>query len=198
MLLLVAVVALVALVASYVTWTAGRIDRLYTRVDSSYAALDAQLVRRAVAAEALPRAVAGERTDALRALARAARSAAPAEREAAENDLSRALRDLRLDSTDPRLAELTVAASRVGFARQFHNDAVRNTRALRGQRLPRALGLSRSRALPTYFEIDDSGLLAPGRSAITAPAPRTATGAGPAGDGPAVAARPYHEGDAPR
>ena len=49
---LVAAVA-VALLAVYVSWTAGRLDRLHARVDASWAALDAQLVRRAAAARAV-------------------------------------------------------------------------------------------------------------------------------------------------
>lgn len=170
---LVAVVAVVVVCASWVTWTAGRLDRLHARLDAAEAALDAQLVRRAVAAEALPRTVAGARTSELRITARATREAPSNEREAAENDLSRLLRSLDLDPASPLLAELLAAASRVGLARQFYNDAVRDTRALRYAPLPRLLHLAGHRAMPAYFEIGGTGLVdepaVRGEPAVAAP-----------------------------
>lgn len=170
---LVAVVAVVVVCASWVTWTAGRLDRLHARLDAAEAALDAQLVRRAVAAEALPRTVAGARTSELRITARATREAPSNEREAAENDLSRLLRSLDLDPASPLLAELLAAAGRVGLARQFYNDAVRDTRALRYAPLPRLLHLAGHRAMPAYFEIGGTGLVdepaVRGEPAVAAP-----------------------------
>lgn len=180
--LFAALVVILVLFALYVTWTASRVDRLHARVDAALAALDAQLVRRAVAAEALPRRVAGERTNALRELARAAREAGPGGREAAENDLSRELRRVGLDAGRPEAAELVAAATRVGFARQFYNDAVRDTRALRTQWLPRTLRLGAGRPLPDYFEIDDTGLWPP------------AGDPGPAGGSNGAPPRPTMEG----
>ncbi|MDQ6875939.1 MAG: LemA family protein, partial [Actinomycetota bacterium] len=96
------------------------------------------------------------------ALAKAARAAEPAGREAAENDLSRLLQQLGLDPDAPALAELTLAGNRVGIARQFYNDAVRDTRAVRFKPVVRALRLAGHRPMPSYFEIDDTGLAAPG------------------------------------
>ena len=46
---IVVVVGLVALLATYVTWLAGRIDRLHARSAAARVALEAQLVRRATA-----------------------------------------------------------------------------------------------------------------------------------------------------
>jgi hypothetical protein len=43
----VAAVAAVLAFGVYLSWTAGRIDRLHARIDAARAALDAQLVRRA-------------------------------------------------------------------------------------------------------------------------------------------------------
>jgi len=157
---IVAVVATVVAIATYVTWTAGRLDRLHARVDAAEAALDAQLVRRAVAAEALPRTLAGGRTEEVRAVARFARAADPEAREPAENDLSRVLRHLGLDRESPQVAELSMAATRVGLARQFYNDAVRDTRAVRFKPVVRLLRLAGRRPMPAYFEIDDTGLAA--------------------------------------
>ena len=51
------------------------------------------------------------------------------------------------------IAELADAEARVVLARRFHNDAVRDTLALRERRLVRWFRLAGTAALPTYFEI---------------------------------------------
>jgi 8-oxo-dGTP pyrophosphatase MutT (NUDIX family) len=51
------------------------------------------------------------------------------------------------------VAELADAEARVVLARRFHNDAVRDTLALRERRLVRWFRLAGTAALPTYFEI---------------------------------------------
>ena len=160
MTLVVAVVAIVVLLASYVTWTAGRLDRMHARVDAAWAALDAQLVRRAAAARELRSQLpAGPAASALDAAASASLDAGPEGREAVENDLSRALKAAAaLVPGDTSLTELETASTRVGLARSFHNTAVTDTRALRRRRLPRALRLAGRRAMPTYFDIDDTVL----------------------------------------
>jgi hypothetical protein len=161
------VVAAVVLLAVYVTWTAGRLDRMHARVDAAWAALDAQLVRRAAAARALlPYLPAGPEATDRAAAARASLVVGPERREAVENDLSRALRGAApLLPTGPEAAqvraELETAAVRVGLARSFHNSAVRDTRALRRRRLPRALRLAGHRALPDFFDVDDTVLSPP-------------------------------------
>ncbi len=158
------VVAVVVLMASYVTWTAGRLDRMHARVDAAWAALDAQLVRRAAAARALlPLLPGGPEADALEVAASAALEAGDEGRDIVENDLSRALRAATPllpggPEADYAKAELETAATRVGLARSFHNSAVNDTRALRGRRLPRALRLAGRRALPAFFDVDDTAL----------------------------------------
>jgi hypothetical protein len=157
-------VGLVLLLALYVTWTVSRLDRLHARVDAAWAALDAQLVRRAAAA----RAVAGHLEDPVAArrvdeAASAALEGTVDGREMIENDLSRALKAalpaLVHDETgEAALAELETASTRVGLARSFHNTAVKETRAIRLRRMPRALRLAGHRSLPQYFEIDDTGI----------------------------------------
>lgn len=147
----------------YVIWTAGRLDRLHARVDASWAALDAQLVRRAAAARAV--AVHLDDAEAGRALAQAASASLEGtldRREALENDLSRALKAslplLVQDAAgEAARAELETASTRVGLARSFHNAAVKDTREIRLRRMPRALRLAGHRALPGYFDIDDTG-----------------------------------------
>lgn len=152
---IVGVVALVVVVATYVTWTAARVDRLHARAATAQAALDAHLVRRAAAAGELADTLG--RPD-LRQLSRAACEARPDERELAENDLTRALRGLPDDPEAGELGELAevVAASRrVALARQVHNDLVRDALAVRRRRLVRLLRLSRRHAEPRYFDVDD-------------------------------------------
>jgi len=172
--IVVGVVVLVALLAWYVTWTAGRIDRLHARVDAARGVLDAQLVRRATAAiqlVAMAAALLGpELAKRLGTAARGAVDADAARREDAENDLSRVLREVpHLDADG--YSDLVVAASRVGMARHFYNDAVRDTRALRGRRVPRVFHLGGHRPLPSYFEIDDAGLAGPAPTDRNVPLP---------------------------
>ena len=154
--------------AVYLSWTAGRIDRLHARVDAARAALDAQLVRRAsVTLELATSGLLDPATSVLLAgAAHEARDAEPAERELAESDLTRALRaafaepelrDALLD--DPGgahlLGELEAATRRAAMARRFHNDAVRATQAVRRQRLVRGLRLAGRAPMPPTFEMDD-------------------------------------------
>ncbi len=166
---LLALLLLLVLLVLYVVWTAGRLDRLHARVDAAWAALDAQLVRRAAAVRALAGALASVgAADPLERAALAAMAAEPGRREAAENELSRALSATLASSSlaEPAaLAELRTSATRVALARSFHNAAVRDTRAIRLRRLPRALRLAGHRAVPEYFEIDDTRLAGQDRGA---------------------------------
>jgi hypothetical protein len=156
---LVEVIAVVVLLAAWITWTAARIDRLYGRVDAARGSLDAQLVRRAAALQALVDAspvLGPELAGQLRAAARGSLDAGATTREAAENDLSRALQQIPPELDPDLLADLADAARRVAFARRFYNDAVRDTAALRRGRLPRLLWLAGRRPVPAFFEIDDT------------------------------------------
>jgi hypothetical protein len=157
---LLTVLAVLVLLAAYVTWTAGRLDRLHARVDAAWAALDAQLVRRAAAARELVPALSDAATaDALDVAAARALEAGPAGREEVENDLSRVLKTaVPLLGPGTDLDRLQSAANRVALARSFHNAAVKDTRAVRWRRIPRLLRLAGHRAMPTYFEIDDTAL----------------------------------------
>lgn len=162
--MIVLAVAVVVLAAIYVTWTAGRLDRMHARVDAAWAALDAQLVRRAAAARALVTVLpAGPEATALAVAAHDALEAGLADRAEVENALSRALKaatPLLPDAPGVQqlTAELETASSRVGLARSFHNGTVNDTRALRFRRLPRALRLAGNRVMPVGFDIDDTAL----------------------------------------
>jgi hypothetical protein len=151
----VAVVTVVVVIATYLTWTAARVDRLHARAAGAYAALDAQLVRRAAAASALAEAT---QLPTLSYAARIALDAEPVDRDVAENDLTRQLREVVVDPDTPAFTELVVVSRRVALARQVHTDVVRDALAVR-RRLPvRALRLARKHPRPAYFDVDDPTL----------------------------------------
>ncbi|HEY4631479.1 MAG TPA: hypothetical protein VIG96_09270 [Blastococcus sp.] len=153
---------LLLLLTAWVAWTLSRLSRLEARVARAWTALDTQLQRRAGLAEELarnhPAAVGQDRAAYLAAFAVDARRPVDGDRELAENALGRELRELPADlrAVPAALqADLEGTAVRVGLARRFYNDAVRDTRALRRQRMPRLLRLHARRPLPRYFDIDD-------------------------------------------
>jgi hypothetical protein len=154
----------VLLVAAYLIWLRGRLHRLHRRATSATAALDASLVRRAAAAAVLADQLgpgAPEAAADLYAAARAALDAEPAEREAAENDLTLVLRRLPRQAPAP-LPEswpaVVTASRKVGLARQVHTDLVRDARALRHRVPVRVLRLARRHGEPAYFDVDEPGL----------------------------------------
>jgi 8-oxo-dGTP pyrophosphatase MutT (NUDIX family) len=159
----IALIVLVAALAAFGAWgyrTANRLDRLHVRYDLSWQALDGALARRAVVARAVAAAAAGAGLEAdsaaeqLAALADAAERAPRHAREACENKLSAALAMVDPASVPSGLiAELGDAEARVLLARRFHNDAVRDTLALRERGMVRLLRLGGTAALPSYFEI---------------------------------------------
>ncbi|PRX96061.1 hypothetical protein [Allonocardiopsis opalescens] len=163
------VVSVLGLFAFYISWRAGRLDRLHTRVETARAALDAALVRRS--AVVLELASSGRLDPATAVLlAEAAQDARRADepdaRELAESHLSGVLRavveqdgfhqELTGRPGGPELyTELRMAAKQVYLARRFYNDAVALTRLARRKRLVRLLRLSGRAELPDFFEIDD-------------------------------------------
>ena len=162
-LMIVALVLLALLLFCGGIWalqTAHRLDRLHVRYDLSWQALDGILARRAVVARAVAtdaygNGAAGQR---LATLADAAERAPRTAREGAENELSAALAAVDPASLPVALvAEMADAEARVLLGRRFHNDAVRDTLALRERSLVRWLRLGGTAAVPTYFEIVERG-----------------------------------------
>jgi 8-oxo-dGTP pyrophosphatase MutT (NUDIX family) len=153
---LLVLLAALLLVAAWAYQTAHRLDRLHVRYDLSWQALDGALARRAVVARtvAVDAYGAGPEGKRLAGLADTAEQAPRAAREAAENELSAALALVDPASLPVALvAELADAEARVLLARRFHNDAVRDTLALRERPAVRWLRLGGTAALPSYFEI---------------------------------------------
>jgi hypothetical protein len=170
--LLAAGIVLVVLVGIYLSWTAGRLDRLHNRVSAAWASLDAQLVRRAAVAGEIAHAAtvrgllpADGCFDLATTSARALDASAD-ERAAAENDLGRTLRRT-LDGTAqeaigadiemaPLLSALETAMTKVVLARRFHATAIEDTVALRSSRVVRWFRLAGRAPFPRYFDIDDT------------------------------------------
>ncbi|MBU8860039.1 MULTISPECIES: hypothetical protein [unclassified Micromonospora] len=151
----VGAVAVLGLLSAYLIWTSGRVQRLQVRADSAARALDAHLLRRAAAAAVLAEQRYGVE---LYVAARIALDAAPEEREAAENDLTRQLRGVRLDPDDQACAAVIAASRRLALARQVHTDLVRDARSARGRPVVRLFRMGRGRQWPRYFDIDDPTL----------------------------------------
>ncbi len=165
---ILAAVLLAALLAFgwYLSYTAVRLDRLHHRVIGTAAALDAQLVRRAEAAlevayvagidpasGTLMAASAGEALDHTETWSQ--------ERLDAESQLTEVLRATQAPDTSQQaeveelLDRLRSTGERVQLARRFHNEAVREARDVRGQRLVRFLHLAGSAKVPLPITFDD-------------------------------------------
>ena len=162
------VVVAVAIIGVYVSWTAGRLDRLHNRLEAARTALDLAMVRRSSAAyELASSGLLDPATSLLLAEAVYGTRGGDRPRDLAESDLTRALRaafgqpDFRAslsgkDGADELLAEVESAAHQVFLARKFYNDVVAVTRDARHRPLARALRLSGKAPVPEFFDMDDS------------------------------------------
>ena len=165
---IILVIAAALFVGVYVSWRAGRIDRLHARVDMARVALDVTLLRRSsVAQELATSGLLDPATSLLLAGAVLGTRGGERPRDLAESDLTRALGaafsqpDFRAslsgkEGADELLAEVEEAAHQVYVARKFYNDLVAVTRDARSRPLARVLHLSGRANAPVFFEMDDS------------------------------------------
>ncbi len=166
---IILVIAAALFIGVYVSWRAGRIDRLHARVDMARAALDATLLRRSsVALELAASGLLDPATSLLLASAvHGTRDDTTRPRDLAESDLTRALRAAfgqpgfrsslsGKEGADELLAEVEAASHQVFLARKFYNDVVAATREARKRPLARVLRLSGKAKAPEFFEMDDS------------------------------------------
>jgi hypothetical protein len=165
---LVVLLALLALVALALTWSAGRLDHLHTRVERMAATLDAELLRRSAATlELATSGVLDPATSMVLAdAAHHARTVEEPEREAAESALTEALLvafdddgdlpDVEQDLVAAALVgEVATASRRVQTARRLHNDTVAVTRARRRAPFARVFHLAGRAGVPEPVEFDD-------------------------------------------
>lgn len=166
-------VALVLLVlfGLYLSMTAGRLDALHRRIDTSELALAAQLLRRSsvcvelASSQLLDPASSLVLADAAHEARTSADRSVDAQAQA-ESNLTAALlaalepEDIAEIAESPQgadmLEELAAAGRRVELSRRFHNDAVRACRQLRRQRTVRLFRLAGHTPWPDTFEMDDS------------------------------------------
>ncbi len=169
-LIALAVVALV-IFAWYLSTTAGRLDRLHRRIETSTFALDAQLLRRSsIAIELSVAEVLDPASSELIAEtahdARLSIDAEVQERIAAESALSEVLmqalddvEEVNLLREDPLVAdlldELAAAIRRVELCRRFLNDAVLACSQIHEHRLVRLFRLAGHTPVPVTWEMDD-------------------------------------------
>lgn len=161
--------AALLLLGVYLSWTAGRLDRMHARVDGSRAVLDAEFLRRSAAA--LELATAGLVDPATSVLladaASRARTVDDDARDQAESDLTAVLvaafgdpDDVAAQRAQPgadrALAELAAACRRAAHARRFHNSMARGAQRLRRKLLVRWLGLAGHAPWPETVELDDT------------------------------------------
>ncbi|WP_025274334.1 hypothetical protein [Haloglycomyces albus] len=153
---LIVVVVVAAGLGAYLTWTAGRVERLHQRARSAESALLGALDDRAELILTFIGSPDYEKPSALALSVVAVPVATPQQREMreyAENDLTRALRDLTEDA--PGHAEVSESNRRVSYARQIHSDVVRDALAARDLPTVRWLGLLRRLERPAYWDIED-------------------------------------------
>lgn len=168
--IIIGVVIVLIIFGVYLASTAGRLDRLHHRVDTAYASLNEQLLRRS--AISLEVAMSGKLDPAASlVLADAAIRAQenegdPVDRAQPESDLTKALaatigtRDevavLFEDPEGRQLGnQLSAALHRASISRRFYNDAVRACRAVRRQHLVRWFRLAGHTPWPQTVEMDD-------------------------------------------
>ena len=177
-----AIVALVALVAWYLSYNAARLDRLHARVEGSLASLDAQVVRRAEVSLELANSNLLDPASSM-LLAEAATASLDASDEAAvqsevqehgvdhrrstvETELTHTLRavlpadvvgSILAEHEDARdeLVRLREAGERVQLSRRFHNDAVHDVRRVRGKPIVRVFRLAGHTHMPHLVEFED-------------------------------------------
>ena len=167
--LVILIVFAIVIGGVYVSWRAGRLDRLHNRVEAARTALDLALVRRSsVAYELASSGLLDPATSLLLADAvRRAKDAGQAERDLAESDLTRALRAAfsqpgfraelaAKDSAKELLDEVEAAAHQVFIARKFYNDVSARTIDARRRPLARVFRLSGNAPQPEFFEMDDA------------------------------------------
>ena len=167
--LIILIVFAVMISGVYISWRAGRLDRLHNRVETARTALDLAMVRRSSAAyELASSGLADPATSLLLADAvRRAKDADAAERDLAESDLTRALRAAfgqpgfraELDGQEGAkelVGDVEAAAHQVYIARKFYNDVAARTLDARRRPLARVFRLSGNAPPPEFFEMEDS------------------------------------------
>ena len=153
----------------YISWRAGRLDRMHNRVEAARTALDLAMVRRSSSAYELASSGLLDPANSLllASAVRRAKDAGQADRDLAESDLTRALRATfsqpgfrsevdGQDGAEELLAEVDASAQQVFIARKFYNDVAARTIDARRRPLARVFRLAGNAPRPEFFEMDDT------------------------------------------
>jgi hypothetical protein len=153
----------IALVAWYLSYSATRLDRLHTRVETSWANLDGLLQRRAAIAIEIARSEISDPASSLLLTfaAHQAREASVRDRSQAETGLSGAL-GILLDSSHEviganekdLLRELAELTEKIRIAISMHVDAVTRTQLVRRKLINRVFRLAGTAPLPVTYEFE--------------------------------------------
>ncbi|GAA3614507.1 membrane protein [Marihabitans asiaticum] len=177
------VLALVILIAWYLSYSAARLDRLHAKVEGALSALDAALVRRAEASLELANSGALDPASGFLIAGAASQSLERTTERAFESDLLEGQHFAGSEGVESELTEVLLAALpddviartrddgglgaaalerveaaglRVQLARRFHNDAVKEVQRVRGKRVVQLFRLAGHADLPQTVELDDS------------------------------------------
>jgi hypothetical protein len=160
---LIPLVVLALFIFWYLTFSAGRLDRLHHRVETSWATLDSLLQRRAaIALEVARSAVTDPATSLLlTASAYQARSADIEDRSSAESVLSGALgmmlserESIVAKSDQALLLELEHLTDKIRVAIAMHVEAVTRTQLIRRKLVFRLFRLAGKAPLPVTYEFE--------------------------------------------
>ena len=159
--IILTIVFVTLLLAWYLSFLAGRLDRLHHRVETSWEHLDALLQRRAAIALEISHS---EELDPatgmlLTAAAYQAREANIIERSEAESSLSESLKFLRHESNNginpSLLDELARITEKISLAITIHLEAVNSARTLRNKLIFRIFRLAGHAPLPVRYSFED-------------------------------------------
>ena len=154
-------ILVVAVLAWYLSFLAGRLDRLHHRVETSWEHLDALLQRRAAIALEISHSESIDPATGmlLTAASYQAREANIIERSEAESSLSETLRLISKEASrdiDPALlAELQRVTEKIAMAITIHLEAVSSARALRAKLIFRIFRLAGHAPLPVRYSFED-------------------------------------------
>ena len=157
-------IALLVLFLWYLSFTASRLDRLHHRVETSWAALDSLLQRRAAIALEIAHLSFADPGLALilNQAAHLAREADISERSDAESGLTGALGLLLMNvhenTDDALLKELSEVTDRIRVAVKLHVEAVNRTQLLRRKFIVKVFRLAGRAPLPSIHKFEDDAI----------------------------------------
>jgi len=185
--LVLSIALLLGAVTVFLSWTAGRLDRLHIRVATAHASLERQLLSRSAATvrvAGMPGMDPASAVVLVAAAEEARTSTGTPEDPAQESRLSQVLRAVLDEAAvaelwrqaDPvdrgALTELADACERVRMAHRFHDDLVHRTQQMRRRRLVRWLRLAGHAPWPRPYQIDDEPPAALLQLSAARPSPR--------------------------